>query len=107
MKNTMQTCLWLCLSLFVFGSAMAVDKTVKVDKAPKKEIPTTDTAHRTKKVTPLDQDVTGKAKSPKSYDNFIDTNNNGIDDRLEKGQSTPKQRSKSDSTQTTTSPNKP
>jgi len=97
----------ICLGLILCGSAIAVDKTIKVDKALKKVVPASDTANRVKKIKPQDSDKADQSKSPKSYDKFIDLNSNGIDDRLEKGQSSLKQRPKADSTHTNTPPEKP
>lgn len=99
--------LLMCLSFFAFGSAVAIDKAAKVDKTPKVTVPVTDTAGQLKKNKSTDLNKGGQPQAPKSYDKFIDLNNNGIDDRLEKGQGTPKQQPKADSSKTDTSPTKP
>lgn len=61
----------LCVFLLAGGSGLlAVDKKKKTDSAKVVALP-------------ADSVKADTAKPPKKYDNFIDTNGNGIDDRKE------------------------
>ena len=83
MKRLLYTLLSLVILFSFCGESFAVDKKTKKDvtkqKVVKKQIPAA-------KKPPA---KTGKVVKPpkgksKKYDNFIDKNNNGIDDRKEK-----------------------
>ena len=68
-----------CLLIVWSGPAAAIDKSKKDDKpAPDKKV-------QIEKKNP-DQ-AKDQKKSKKDYDNFLDRNNNGIDDRAEKSPS--------------------
>ena len=106
MKCATLTISLVCLVLFWAGSALAVDKTKK-DKVPPKE-----KAVEVEKKPEAKQDRSGidkpdnnSSRSKKNYDNFIDNNNNGIDDRAEKKTSVKKV--KKDTTSTAPSPSNP
>ena len=84
----------LALLVFCFDPAVAVDKTKK-DKTPLPQKTTeVDKEIKTDKVQISDNKPDSTAsRSKKTYDSFIDSNNNGIDDRAEKKtspQKTPK-----------------
>jgi len=83
------TALWLLI--FLTGSAMAIDKTKKDDKAPKDRGAVIDKGRKpaapdTQK--PKSNDSGSRSKRP--YDDFIDTNKNGVDDRVERAPQTQK-----------------
>ncbi len=69
----------ICLMFIWSGPAAGIDKSKKDDKpAPEKKV-------QVEKKTPdKSQDKKG---TKKNYDNFVDRNNNGIDDRAEKSSS--------------------
>lgn len=89
MKKAIYTFCILCLILLWVGPAGAVDKTKKDKTPPPKE-----------KIIKVEKDEKGKSgdqktdnqtsRRKKTYDNFVDKNNNGIDDRSEKKVSTKK-----------------
>ena len=90
MNIVIKTALALCLAFFLAGGAAAIDKSKKTEKpkektqvtTPKVSPESTSRAPEDKKVEP-DRQKNG-------YDDFIDRNNDGIDDRAEKGQASKK-----------------
>ncbi len=87
MKNLIHIFLSLLLMAMLSAPAMGIDK--KRDPSPKKDTPTVEkqTPDRSRSVN--DSKVTENKSRKKNYDDFVDRNNNGIDDRAEKS-STPK-----------------
>jgi hypothetical protein len=93
MKNLVYIFLGLFIAAVLSAPAMGIDK--KRDPSPKKDTPTVEkkTPDRSRSV---DDSKTTKVKTrKKNYDDFVDRNNNGIDDRAEKS-STPKKPEKPD-----------
>ena len=86
MKIFVNIVLTLCLMLFCLGTAGAIEKSKKDQPAPKKDSQVVRQKSPEKAQNPVD---TKAAQTPaperKNYDDFIDRNNNGIDDRAEKG----------------------
>jgi hypothetical protein len=90
MNTVIKIGLALCLAFFLAGGAAAIDKSKKTEKpkektqvtTPKATPESTSRAPEGKKVEP-DRPING-------YDDFIDRNNNGIDDRAEKRQASKK-----------------
>jgi hypothetical protein len=79
-RITVATCL---AALFLAGSVLAVEKVVK-KKTPEPPKKTTQPAKPTPPAKPA-APPTKKADPPKKkFDDFIDKNNNGVDDRKEK-----------------------
>ena len=81
---------YIICTLFLFsisGSALAVEKKTKDKEATtqKKETPK---ETEVKKTNPTMTATTTKVDNKKKYDNFIDKNKNGIDDRREDLKST-------------------
>ncbi|MCP4567683.1 MAG: hypothetical protein GY841_08895 [FCB group bacterium] len=105
MKSVFVTITVVCLALFWAGSAMGVDKTKK-DKTPPPE-KTAKIEQKTEADPTKFDSVTSanSSRSKKTYNNFIDNNNNGIDDRAEKKTSVKKV--KKDTTQQSASPANP
>jgi hypothetical protein len=93
MKISIKILALVCLVLFWSAPVFAIDKSKK-DESKK-------TVKVDKKKTSQSND-TQRSKKSKSYDDFVDRNNNGIDDRAEKN--TPKQTKKK--TSKTASPKK-
>lgn len=95
MKISVTICLIACLVLMWAGPATAIEKSKK-DKTSVQ-----DNTATIKKQNPVDSEraVTDRTKKPensrKSYDNFVDRNNNGIDDRAEKSSASKKPKQKS------------
>jgi len=73
--------------------ASAIDRSKKDNPAPKQERPVVDKPVQKQAKTTTDGKATRNTGSrKKNYDDFVDRNNNGIDDRAEKGskKTTPK-----------------
>ncbi len=84
--KAMTTIIWiLILSLLWVGSANSIDKTGKDSKTKKPEVVAADKTDKSgqEDTQPQTTDQAG-SRSKTTYDDFIDTNNNGIDDRAEK-----------------------
>ena len=105
MKFAFVTIMVVCLALFWAGSAMAVDKTKK-GKTPVPEKTAKIEQKTEADPTKFDSNTSANSsRSKKTYDNFIDNNNNGIDDRAEKKTSAMKV--KKDTTQQSDPPANP
>jgi hypothetical protein len=84
--------------LFLYGSAGAVDKTKKDTASIRVKPPVVDTI-RTSGKSSGEETGLDPNRSRSKYDNFIDLNNNGVDDRAEKQSPTkPKKEPVPDST---------
>jgi len=86
MKIFLNILLTLCVGLFCVGTAAAIEKSKKDQPAPKKDSQVVRQKAPEKSQSPVDSKA-APAPPPerKNYDDFIDRNNNGIDDRAEKG----------------------
>jgi len=83
--------------VIIIGALMALivwsDPAAAIDKSKKEKPPQADKKveiKKDKKDTGRKDRVAGSHKTKKSYDDFVDRNNNGIDDRAEKA--TPKEK---------------
>jgi chromosomal replication initiation ATPase DnaA len=77
----------LCLIVVWNGSAVGIDKSKKDKKTKTKQTVQVD-KKKTEQTKPQpDKKAVDSKKTKKSYDNFVDGNNNGIDDRAEKSPS--------------------
>jgi hypothetical protein len=83
MKTLSTTLLIIGLSLLLSGMASGIDKSKKTDK-PKKDTSAVNIIKQDKPKAPENVKKADPPSQPKTYDNFIDRNNNGIDDRAEK-----------------------
>jgi hypothetical protein len=90
MKRLIHIILVCGLVLVWLGSAAAIEKSKKPDPpSDKKPTPTLKDSTGASRSRP-DSRVTPPPDGPKKFDDFIDRNNNGIDDRAEKGSTTKK-----------------
>ena len=90
MKIILKLVLAFALILLWAGPAAAIDKTKK-DENPKKDQVQVDKAQKPPEQEKQQKEtIGGSENTKKSYDNFIDTNNNGIDDRAESKNAPPK-----------------
>jgi hypothetical protein len=83
MKYLITISLALFLMALLSSPAAAIDK--KQDPSPKKDTPTVEKKAPERPQSVNDSKVTSNKSRRKSYDDFVDRNNNGIDDRAEKG----------------------
>jgi len=86
MKIFINILLTLCMALFCVGTTAAIEKSKKDQPAPKKDSQVVRQKTPDRSQNPVDSKA-APAPPPerKNYDDFIDRNNNGIDDRAEKG----------------------
>lgn len=89
MKRTIISLVICGLVLALPVNGWGVDKKQKEDppKAAPKPAPTAPAPDKDKKEQPTAKQT--KPTEGKKYDNFVDANNNGIDDRLEKDKKKP------------------
>ena len=80
-------CIMVACSLLLAGGVLAIDKS-------KKDVTPDSTAVKTEPA-PVDDNQT-KADSNQKFDNFIDNNSNGIDDRAEKNKPAPPKKEKAE-----------
>ncbi|MDD4053167.1 MAG: hypothetical protein PHR28_14880 [candidate division Zixibacteria bacterium] len=98
MKRTLYILMIAVVALFLYGSASAIDKTKK-DKTVIKVKPTVVDTGQAARQPSSDKKQPDPKLSRSKYDDFIDVNNNGIDDRAEKqGATKPRKEPASDST---------
>lgn len=90
MKIMIKTFIILGLILVWSGPAAAIDKSKKDEKSKDSKTVEIEKKKPDQTTSPRDSQRPNTRKKAKNYDNFIDRNNNGIDDRAEK--STPKQK---------------
>ncbi len=85
MKNLIHIFLGFFLMAVLSAPAMGIDK--KKEPSPKKDTPTVEKQTTQNRRTVNDSKVTQNKSRKKNYDDFVDRNNNGIDDRAEKSSS--------------------
>lgn len=91
MKTSLRIMSAVVLVFLWAGTASAVDKAKKDEKPKEQKVVQTPNPH-----TPVAPDSqgsqtnSGQSRSKDKYNDFIDTNNNGIDDRIEKVQTVKK-----------------
>lgn len=85
MKNLIHIFLGFFLLALLSAPAMGIDK--KREPSPKKDTPTIEKQNPKNSQTVNDSKVTTNKSRKKNYDDFVDRNNNGIDDRAEKSSS--------------------
>lgn len=84
--------------IFLTGAAGAIDKTKKNTVVPRTKPPAADTGKNIDKSV-REQKVGDQKTGHSKYDNFIDANGNGVDDRAEKqAAAKPKPEQSADST---------
>lgn len=84
MKLMIKIFVLFCLVFIWSGSASGIDKSKKSDQPAKKKTITVQKKNPDQQQKSKDTQSSGAKQSSKTYDNFVDRNNNGIDDRAEK-----------------------
>lgn len=84
MKNVIKIFLIICLLVLWVGTAFGIDKTKKSGSSPRPVERKSSSQNDVKKDSQIQQDNKSSQKDQKTHDDFIDKNNNGIDDRAEK-----------------------
>lgn len=103
MRKIVHIFVGLFLMAMLSVPAMGIDK--KKEPSPKKDTPTVEKQKIDRTRSVRDSKVTKERSRKKNYDDFVDRNNNGIDDRAEKS-TTPKKPEKPE-TRKKTEPEKP
>jgi len=83
MKRTSYIAVLVVVALLLSGSAGAIDKTKRDTASVKDKPPVVDTGQAARKPS-SEKKHPDLNQSRSKYDDFIDLNNNGIDDRAEK-----------------------
>ncbi len=82
MRHIIHIFIGIFLLAVLSAPAMGIDK--KQEPAPKKDTPTVEKRTPDRSRTVDDSKTTKVKTRKKNYDDFVDRNNNGIDDRAEK-----------------------
>ena len=107
MKKYIYILIAIALMIVWANPASAIDRSKKDSPAPKQERPAVDKPQQKPAKNTSDSKATQDTGSrKKNYDDFVDRNNNGIDDRAERGSKTTKTK-KPESAPKKTTPDKP
>ena len=90
MKNVIKIILILGLTILWTGTASGIDKTQKGSSSQGSGKTTVNNQNKSTQDSQAQPDSKSSDNSRKTHDDFIDRNNNGIDDRAEKSTSSAK-----------------
>ncbi len=108
MKTLLTILIAVAMVTVLIDPASAIDRSKKDKPKPKPERPAVDKPTNNQTRTVPDSKATKNTDSrKKNYDDFVDRNNNGIDDRVEKTSKNTSASKEPDSSRSKTPPEKP